>query len=209
MFEPPSVLLTRIQEKFDASNSRWDLTFRADALDTFRDAALVAASPIATIDHGPRGVFYGYDFRVGDAGPEPIEINTNACGARLNAMLAPAQKACCVEMGALCEGPVALDAIEVRFGAMFRKEWSLQRGSAPLGTIAIVDAAPRSSCCSRRCSGARDSKRSSRPRRSFASTAIRCGGFGPCLHGRPNLTTHQRPTPSAARRRAPRTTPWS
>jgi hypothetical protein len=109
-------------------NSRWDLTFRADALDTFRDAALVAASPIATIDQGPRGVFYGYDFHVGDAGPEPIEINTNACGALLNAVLAPAQKACCVEMGALCESPVALDAIEVRFVAMFRKEWSLQRG---------------------------------------------------------------------------------
>jgi hypothetical protein len=115
---------------------------RVVALPTFRDAALVAAPPIATVAHGPRGVFYGYDFHLGDGGPKLIEINTNAGGALLNAVLAHAQKACCVEMGTLSDGPVALDAIEDRFVAMFREEWSLQRGEAPLGTIAIVDAAP-------------------------------------------------------------------
>lgn len=130
------------REHVDAMFAVIEAIERVVALPTFRDAALVAAPTIATIDHGPRGVLYGYDFHLGDGGPKLIEINTNAGGALLNAVLAQAQKACCVEMGTLSEGPVALDAIEDRFVAMFREEWSLQRGQAPLGTIAIVDAAP-------------------------------------------------------------------
>jgi hypothetical protein len=130
------------REHVDAMFAVIEAIERVVALDPFRDAALAVAPQIATIDHGPRGVFYGYDFHVGDAGPKLIEINTNAGGALLNAVLAQAQKACCVEMDALSEGPVALDAIEDRFVAMFREEWSLQRGAASLGTIAIVDSAP-------------------------------------------------------------------
>jgi hypothetical protein len=129
-------------EHVDAMFAAIEAIERVVALPTFRDAALVSAPPIATVDHGPRGVFYGYDFHLGDGGPKLIEINTNAGGALLNAVLAHAQKACCVELGSLSDGPVALDAIEDRFVAMFREEWSLQRGEAPLGTIAIVDAAP-------------------------------------------------------------------
>jgi hypothetical protein len=40
----------------------------------------------------------GYDFHVGAQGPRLIEINTNAGGAFLNALLARAQRACCAEM---------------------------------------------------------------------------------------------------------------
>ena len=80
-------------------------------LPTFRDAALVAAPPpIATIDHGPRGVLDGYDFHLGDGGAKLIQVSRNAGSALLDAVLAQAQKACCVEMGTLSDGPVALDA---------------------------------------------------------------------------------------------------
>ncbi|MCP4901009.1 MAG: hypothetical protein GY906_28910, partial [bacterium] len=36
---------------------------------------------IATLDHGPVGVFFGYDFHTTPDGPRLIEINTNAGGA--------------------------------------------------------------------------------------------------------------------------------
>ncbi|MER9685145.1 hypothetical protein [Mesorhizobium sp. M0139] len=40
----------------------------------------------------------GYDFHLDDDGPKLIEVNTNAGGAFLNALLAKAQKACCSEV---------------------------------------------------------------------------------------------------------------
>ena len=44
------------------------------------------------------GVFMGYDFHLAADGPKLIEINTNAGGAFLNALLAKAQRACCAEI---------------------------------------------------------------------------------------------------------------
>lgn len=40
----------------------------------------------------------GYDFHLGEDGPRLIEVNTNAGGAFLNALLARAQRACCAVM---------------------------------------------------------------------------------------------------------------
>ena len=40
----------------------------------------------------------GYDFHLGAGGPKLIEVNTNAGGAFLNALLAKAQHACCREV---------------------------------------------------------------------------------------------------------------
>jgi len=89
-------------------------------------------------------VFYGYDFHLGSDGPKLIEINSNAGGALLNAVLAQAQRACCPEVEAFVTGPVSLDALEKTFVDMFRREWASQRGDAPLSSIAIVDETPAS-----------------------------------------------------------------
>ncbi|MFN3587371.1 MAG: hypothetical protein ACK4UT_07695, partial [Moraxellaceae bacterium] len=111
---------------------------QAVALPGWQDHALARAPAIARRDHGPAGVFMGYDFHLADAGPRLIEINTNAGGALLNAVLARAHDPCCGEWPRLGS---AL-APEQDFLAMFRAEWAAQRGEAPLRRIAIVDDAP-------------------------------------------------------------------
>ncbi|MBX3024013.1 hypothetical protein KF840_03790 [bacterium] len=107
----------------------------------FRDWAFALAPPIARRDHGPRGVFLGYDFHLGPDGAQLIEINTNAGGGLLNAVLARAQRACCDEVEAAVAGVPGGD-VEAAFLAMFRAEWACQRGDAPLRRIAIVDEEP-------------------------------------------------------------------
>jgi hypothetical protein len=107
----------------------------------FRQRALELAPDAGRIDHGPRGVFLGYDFHLGSGGPQLIEINTNAGGALLNAALIRAQQACCSEMEAHLSGAY-IDDIEAHIVAMFRREWQLQRGDDSLETIAIVDDEP-------------------------------------------------------------------
>ena len=91
---------------------------------------------------GPHGAFFGYDFHLGLDGPRLIEINTNAGGALLNVALARAQRECCDEVRPLMNGPYDLRFLEDVFVEMFRKEWRLQRGEAPLRTLAIVDDEP-------------------------------------------------------------------
>ena len=91
------------------------------------------------------GVFLGYDFHLGEGGPRLIEINTNAGGALLNAILGRAQRACCPEVAQVMDAlPDAANDLETRFVDMFRSEWRLVRGDLPLRTIAIVDEAPQS-----------------------------------------------------------------
>jgi len=111
------------------------------ATDGFRRWALERAPAIAVPDHGPRGVFLGYDFHLGPDGPQLIEINTNAGGGLLNAALARAQQACCAEVEVAVAGAACADP-EAAFLAMFRAEWRRQRGDAPLARIAIVDDDP-------------------------------------------------------------------
>jgi hypothetical protein len=110
----------------------------------FREHALGEAPAIVRHEHGPRGVFLGYDFHLGRQGPQLIEINTNAGGALLNAALAGAQQACCVEVSAVLGGSVDPVRLRDELVEMFRNEWRLQRGERPLKTIAIVDEAPES-----------------------------------------------------------------
>jgi hypothetical protein len=110
--------------------------------DAFRAWALGLAADVAPLDHGPLGVFLGYDFHLGREGPQLIEINTNAGGGLLNAALARAQQACCAEFETALAASCDPAALEERFLAMFRREWRLQRGGAPLRCIAIVDDTP-------------------------------------------------------------------
>ncbi len=85
------------------------------------------------------GVFFGYDFHLNADGAHLIEINTNAGGAFLNAVLLRSQRNVALPGKALAQADLEQDIV-----AMFRREWQLQRADAPLRCIAIVDEAPQS-----------------------------------------------------------------
>lgn len=109
----------------------------------YREAALSQAPGIARQDFGPAGVFMGYDFHLDDDGPKLIEINTNAGGAFLNALLARAQRACCAEIEpALALALAKADPFEVDVLRIFQSEWQRQRGEGVARRIAIVDDQP-------------------------------------------------------------------
>ena len=124
---------------------------RVVALPAYREHVLAWAPEIARHRTAARGVFLGYDFHrggeLGNNGPQLIEINTNAGGGLLNALLARAQKACCDDVEALLPGDLAGDTPEHLFLEMFRAEWRAVADSvcncAALGRVAIVDEAPR------------------------------------------------------------------
>ncbi|MDR2625013.1 MAG: hypothetical protein LBC37_01625 [Zoogloeaceae bacterium] len=61
------------------------------ALPSYREAVLARAPEIARRDPGYPAVCMGYDFHLTPAGPRLIEINTNAGGLLLNALLARSQ----------------------------------------------------------------------------------------------------------------------
>ena len=115
---------------------------RVMALPAWQAQVLAGAGPIAQSNHGPLGVFMGYDFHISPTGPQLIEINTNAGGALLNTALARAQTACCAAMDMTLNGYRDLGTLEADFMAMFQTEWRLQRPHQTLRTIAIVDDAP-------------------------------------------------------------------
>ena len=85
------------------------------------------------------GVFFGYDFHLNAEGVHLIEINTNAGGAFLSELFLRSQ-----QEFPLPGMPLAKENLAQVFIEMFRHEWRLQRGEAPLRTVAIVDEAPTS-----------------------------------------------------------------
>lgn len=101
------------------------------ALPEYRRRVLAWAPPGAGGELPARSVFFGYDFHLVDGQPRLIEINTNAGGGLLNTCLLRAH-------GAMD----AAACVEADFVAMFREEWHLSRGDAPLTRIAIVDEKP-------------------------------------------------------------------
>ncbi len=122
------------------------------ALPAYREQVLAVASPIAHLGtSGPLGVFFGYDFHLNQGQLALIEVNTNAGGAMLNAVLARAQRACCTAVDGMVPTLASVAAFEQRIVDMFRHEWRLAKlaikaGKAettrPLRSIAIVDLAP-------------------------------------------------------------------
>ena len=92
-----------------------------------------------TPDYTPqaKGVFFGYDFHLNIDGAHLIEINSNAGGGFLNALLLGSQR----ETG--WPGAAVAEAnLEQLFIGMFRNEWQLARGDAALRSVAIVDEQP-------------------------------------------------------------------
>ncbi len=114
------------------------------ALPAYREQALGTAPAIARLGiRGPMGVFFGYDFHLDHGHLGLIEVNTNAGGAMLNAVLARAQRACCAVVETMVPTLAAVAAFEQRIVDMFRREWQLSGlARRPLASIAIVDGAP-------------------------------------------------------------------
>ena len=116
------------------------------ALPTYWAHVLAGAPAIARAagagPGGPRGAFFGYDFHASATGLGLIEINTNAGGAMLNAVLARAQRAACPALSALVPTLNSVTAFERRMVDMFHSEWRRAGRTAPLASIAIVDDAP-------------------------------------------------------------------
>jgi len=101
------------------------------ALPAYQQRVLAWAPASAQQAVAARSVFFGYDFHLAVAGPKLIEINTNAGGGMLNSRLLMAHGQ-----------DEAAARIEQAFVEMFRREWRLMRGDAPLQRIAIVDENP-------------------------------------------------------------------
>ncbi len=113
------------------------------ALPAYQEQVLATAPPIARLGHnGPLGAFFGYDFHLNQGHLGLIEINTNAGGAMLNAVLARAQRACCTVMEAMEPSVASVKAFEQHIIGMFHNEWRLAGRTRPLASIAIVDESP-------------------------------------------------------------------
>jgi len=121
---------------------------RVIALPAYQERVLAYSPDTAKFIPKAHGVFFGYDFHLSAEGPQLIEINTNAGGALLNAIVARTQKACCDL--AVEESPAhTIDTTithnpEQAFIEMFLEEWQAERGQQPLRSIAIVDEDPQS-----------------------------------------------------------------
>lgn len=117
---------------------------RVIALPAFREQVLSRAPLSAAHPTQAAGVFLGYDFHLGADGPRLIEINSNAGGALINALLIRAQDACCEVADYQRPGspPKTPPAPETAFVEMFLGEWRAERGMQPLRAIAIVDEQP-------------------------------------------------------------------
>jgi hypothetical protein len=106
----------------------------------YRSAVMSWAPEIARFDPGSPGGLLGLDFHLGPDGPRLIEINTNPGGALLNVLLGEALSLCMPELTA---PPTDARQIEQAVLEAMLTEWRLQRGSAPLGFVAIVDESPK------------------------------------------------------------------
>lgn len=114
------------------------------ALPAYREEVLGSAPAIAHyVPRGALSVFFGYDFHIDGDRLGLIEINTNAGGAMLNAVLASAQRACCPQTEPLLATRESVQALEQQIVDMFRNEWRLSGRTGPLKRIAIVDELPQ------------------------------------------------------------------
>jgi hypothetical protein len=113
------------------------------ALPAYRELVLARSPAIARQNPGgAKGVFFGYDFHIAEGGFGLIEINSNAGGAMLNAVLARAQRACCPAIEQLLPPAMRGESLEAGIIAMFHEEWALAGHERPLRSIAIVDEVP-------------------------------------------------------------------
>lgn len=113
-------------------------------LPAYKELVLADAPDIARVGtRGVQGVFFGYDFHPDGANLGLIEINTNAGGALLNAVMAKAHRTCCLDDTQLAQAVLSGAMFEEQIVQMFKSEWASARHDAPLRTVAIVDTQPQ------------------------------------------------------------------
>ncbi|MBW7835774.1 MAG: hypothetical protein H3C28_03985 [Sphingomonadales bacterium] len=139
LFSPAPIFLGKAD--FDAMAAIAAAIETAAREPAYQAAVLAWAPAIARHEVATRGVFMGYDFHLTATGPQLIEINTNAGGAFLNALLARAQTACCDQVQALAANDL-LTQFEDNVWRMFEAEWRLQGRHGQPAVIAIVDDNP-------------------------------------------------------------------
>jgi hypothetical protein len=130
---------SRVQQQITAMVAAIE---RVVTLPAYQAQALTRAEPLARQAFGPQGVCMGYDFHLSSAGPQLIEINTNAGGLLLNLALARAQEACCDELDPVFDASTRRDTLQQSVFEMFANEWRLQRGAAPWRNVLILDSGP-------------------------------------------------------------------
>ena len=113
------------------------------AMPAYQQHVLSYAPDIAKYKPLAQGVFFGYDFHLEGIEPKLIEINSNAGGALINALLILSQQQCCERFNpVLIANEKTQQSLEQTFLKMFLEEWQAERGSQVLLTIAIVDEDP-------------------------------------------------------------------
>lgn len=108
----------------------------------WQERALVDAPALAQRPYAPAGVFMGFDFHLTERGPQLIEINTNAGGAFINALIRLVQRGCCPELAAQLPQVGVEPSFAEQVVTIFRHEWQVAGRTKPLATIAIVDDEP-------------------------------------------------------------------
>ncbi|MCA9535707.1 MAG: hypothetical protein KC593_18600 [Myxococcales bacterium] len=129
-------------EELEAMRATIAAVERVVALPAYVERVLAGADDATRHASGARGVFFGYDFHLGQDGPRLIEVNTNAGGALLQLALAKAQRPCCAEVKRAFDVPYDMAQLEDRIMSMFREELALARPGAELRHVAIVDEHP-------------------------------------------------------------------
>jgi hypothetical protein len=137
LFAPYPVFANQAQ--WDAMQAVISAAHEVMALPAFQSEAL-AASPWP--GQHTLSAMMAFDFHPEPAGAKLIEINTNAGGAYLAALLGESQRNCCELMGEFLAMPTSGADAPVRWFADFLHEWRLARGALPLGRVLIVDDQP-------------------------------------------------------------------
>ena len=123
------------------------LITRALESDAFGAVVATSAPAIARAGQPGSGGVLGFDFHLGGATPQLIEINTNPGGLLVSHELAQAATSSCDCLAAplrqLAAATIDLARLGPRIVDGFREEWTRARGDLPLGTIAIVDDDPQ------------------------------------------------------------------
>ena len=107
--------------------------------------ALARAPRIAQADPGIPGLLFGYDFHLGEAGPQLIEVNTNAGGMLLLTQALRQIHGECASLDPwLTSSRSRAERLDERVVAMFREEWRRFDPTRALQRVVIVDEAPES-----------------------------------------------------------------
>lgn len=135
MFADSRVFVSR--EDFAAMAAATAAIERTVQLPGWQAAALSDAPAIARHPTATRAAFVGVDFHLTPSGPKLIEVNTNAGGGFINALLLRAQRG-------MADAPHNAAAVERQFVDMLIAEWRLERGTdaGMPQRIAVVDTAP-------------------------------------------------------------------